>query len=677
MSSLKRGLDQVASTSGNVVKRVRVLPYKRMLRRSTLTQSSPSIMSPTNSALDLAGLENIPGSSSENTVISPVVEKWGEYDSDGFIIPRWWMSPSSLYNYMLKDPLLDWLKGDGIKNSKINRYAVQSDDCFRSFLLNKGNEFEDAVMDYLVQDHGEDNIKQVAFGIDDIRSRAKYEETIELMKAGVPMIQQAVLHNRNNSTYGSADLIVRSDWINKLISEPSISEEDAKIGSPSLGHSDFHYRVIDVKWKTLNLTADGIGLTNSQMTPGNKAQVIVYNTALGKIQGYEPAECYLLGRGYKYTSRGELYSGNNCFDKLGTVSVTGRDKDYLDRIEKALQWKRDVRTSGKNWQVLPIPSRPELYPNMCNKYDFPYSQVKKELAVELNDITMLWNCGTKQRDNAFAGGVRSWKDPLCSTNVMGIYGPKTSVIIQKMLDFNHGNIGKDALVIPKKIKNNWFNWRSKSTKLEFFLDFENFNNVIDTFETFPCRTPVSEFIFMAGLGYINENGKWVYKCFSTNAITHAEERRIFDEMHEYIDQISEEYGVKDPVFYHWGNAEQSLYSNLLDRHPQANWQVPKFGDFLTVMKEEPILVKDVLSFGLKAIGNGMHKHGLINLQWKFNDSCANGQDAMIEAFKCYQEVRGISRRSVQNSRKFRDIIKYNEIDCRMVYAIIKYLRENH
>jgi len=91
---------------------------------------------------------------------------------------------------------------------------------------------------------------------------------------------------------------------------------------------------------------------------------------------------------------------------------------------------------------------------------------------------------------------------------------------------------------------------------------------------------------------------------------------------------------------------------------------------LDVMKAEPILVKGVLSFGLKSVGNSLHKLGLINLQWIPGD-CEDGQAAMINAYKCYQAG------SVKNNKVFKDIIKYNEVDCRMVYEIINYLRVHH
>ena len=39
------------------------------------------------------------------------------------------------------------------------------------------------------------------------------------MKQGIPIIHSAPIYNRKNNTYGIIDLLVRSDYINKLFQE--------------------------------------------------------------------------------------------------------------------------------------------------------------------------------------------------------------------------------------------------------------------------------------------------------------------------------------------------------------------------------------------------------------------------------------------------------------------------
>ena len=90
----------------------------------------------------------------------------------------------------------------------------------------------------------------------------------------------------------------------------------------------------------------------------------VYNTALGRIQGYEPPVGYLLGRNWK---QGKV-RGTGCLERIGAVRL---DKTY-DRHDgaplgdltlRAHAWVREVRREGADWDVLPVPTRPELYPH--------------------------------------------------------------------------------------------------------------------------------------------------------------------------------------------------------------------------------------------------------------------------------------------------------------------------
>ena len=91
---------------------------------------------------------------------------------------------------------------------------------------------------------------------EDARTLAKAEATFEHMRAGVPVIEQAVLRNPQNRTYGLADLLVRSDHMNDLVPD-SISAEEAAMPAPALGGQPWHYRALDVKFHTMDLLKDG------------------------------------------------------------------------------------------------------------------------------------------------------------------------------------------------------------------------------------------------------------------------------------------------------------------------------------------------------------------------------------------------------------------------------------
>lgn len=596
-----------------------------------------------------------------------------------------WNSASSVQNYMLNDPILDWLKLH--KKPSIDKNSKG----FFNFLMRKGNEFEDAVVEYIRNKFDDKDFIQISEGVEDIISVSKYRETVECMKKGIPIIYQGVLHNAKNKTYGCPDFIVRSDYLNELVLTRVIDDKSAYVRAPGIDQP-YHYRIVDIKFCTLKLRADGEHLLNSGRNPCIKAQLLIYNTALGEVQGYTPPTCYVLGRGWNYTSKGEKYSGNRCDDKLGKIDVDGIDISYHSKIKDALAWRDRLKVEGSTWNVLPEPSVEELYPNMCNQYDAPYGKVKKELADQLDEITLLWMCGVKNRESCAQHGVTRWTDERCTVETLGMTGDIKAPTLERMLDFNHGKVAPnedpEAKVVPRFINNNWYNWRGQNmngggrsdptVNLEFFIDFENTTNILDDMQSLPAIGG-SNIIFMVGLGYMTPDTKqWKYHCFVAPSLSQKGEFDMFKRFHTIVDAICRKYKCPDPNFYHWGHAETTLYNNMLDRQSRRGaqgWNPPKFCDFLRVMKDEIILVKGVLNFSLKSIGKGLHSHGLIDLTWDSGD-CESGLDAMVKAGECYRKAK--SRGSnVLADDTMQKIIKYNEVDCKMIYEIITYLRNNH
>ena len=196
------------------------------------------------------------------------------------------VAASTIRNYMLNDPLIDFLKEYNINslsdvpsripNSKSNvNYNI---DIFTKHIMGAGVEFENELIELIKKSH---KVVKVA---DFIHSKKpeKFEETINLMKQGVPIIYQGVLHDYENKTFGIPDLIVRSDYINKLMGYNVISDEEAKFGSPKL-KTPFHYKIIDIKHSNIPLRADGLHILNSESIPAYKGQIYIYTIALNKV----------------------------------------------------------------------------------------------------------------------------------------------------------------------------------------------------------------------------------------------------------------------------------------------------------------------------------------------------------------------------------------------------------
>lgn len=349
-----------------------------------------------------------------------------------------YVSASSVHNYILNDTLVDWLKMYMYKDLKndVNNY-----------ILEQGIKFEKKVIDTLKSKLNTESFVQVYKG-DDYegfvpKDNILYESTLELMSKKTGIIYQGVLHGNNSfKFYGCPDLIIRTDLLNKLF-------------NTTQGPKESLYSIIDIKFCTLHLTSNGINIQNNGRMTANKAQVMIYNKLLN-ISGYKSNDCFILGRGFDYTKNGIKIESNSFLDRLGIVDPNGYDSWLNSKIEESYKWLIDLKTNGSTWSIDP-PSRKELYPNMCVKYDFV--KQKKELAKKISEITMLWNVGIKHRELCHSKGVFRMDDNRLTIELMELPDTERSKTIQKMIDFNQGKIFPNSFVIPNKIskKGEWCN----------------------------------------------------------------------------------------------------------------------------------------------------------------------------------------------------------------------------
>ena len=99
----------------------------------------------------------------------------------------------------------------------------------------------------------------------------------------------------------------------------------------------------------------------------------------------------------------------------------------------------------------------------------------------------------------------------------------------------------------------------------------------------------------------------------------------------------------EPLVFHWSHAETSsfvtAYNAAIQRHPDRakNWMTLRWFDFLKqVIKEEPVVVRGALSFGLKAIAQAMRNLGLIETKWESGP--VDGLGAMVGALWCADQA---------------------------------------
>lgn len=623
-----------------------------------------------------------------------------------------WVSATSTKNYSLKDPLLDWIKEHMFDFSQKNvEYTScakkmmfhKSRENFTQYIMERGKEFEEKVIGLLYKGCRKniDESKIVDIGGDiNARSCEKAKETIKHIKNFTPIIYSGVLHDHETKTYGVPDLIVRGDYLKFLVDENPLKdfEEKSKV-----------YYIVDIKFTTLNLRSNGVNLLNSGSVPAYKSQLFIYNRALDRIQKKITNKAFLLGRKWLYKKGSEIFSGDSCFERLGEVNFSTVDESVKDSTKNAVKWILKMRKKGKDWNpyLNPNPVK-ELYPNMCNNYDFPYRFIKESISEKTRELTGLWNVGVKGRKIANKQGIYKWSDKKCTAKTLGITGNYTSNIISKILNINQSD---KNLILPHKIKNNRKYWKEKKC-VEFYVDFESVNDVITDFSKMPKVTG-QNLTFMIGVGHRNIKGEWIYKNFITDKLSVDDEYKIFLEFTNYIRAEMLWRKCYNPLLVHWAHFEQSCWKKTIQKFKDKGYDtkifctvtnlIPlntdingkrkliHFKDYTKktikpyalwlnlqkVFKEEPIVIKGCTGgFNLKEITKKMFNHGFIKTNYDSDNLCGNGTCAMLSALKASQDAKnkGISMKRVPIMK---NIEKYNEIDCKVMMEIIEYLREKH
>ena len=565
------------------------------------------------------------------------------------------ISATSIRNFMLNDPLLDYLKEYNIKSLSVQPINKKQ-NIFTEHIMKSGIEFENELIKLLIKNH---KIIKVA-EFNELKNIKKLNETISLMKSGTPIIYQGVLHNYENNTYGLPDLIVRSDYINKLMNYQVIDPEEEKIPAAKLG-TKFHYKVIDIKHSTIQLRSDGIHILNSDNAPAYKGQLYIYTNALNKIQGVNINKAFIWGKKYSYESCNVKYNITDFLNKLATVNFDDIDSEYVEQTQNGINWIKTLREEGSNWNLLPIPCKSELFPNMKNVKDDEYHNIKKELSENIDEITQVWNCGFKKRKLAHSKFVFSWRDPKFNSKLLNMDKGKIGPVIDKILNINRQKKDK---IRPKKINYDRENWLA-CKELEFYLDFETFNTNLDSIiQDGTIIDENNQYIFMIGIGY-EKNKKWVFKSFVMEQKDNLSEEKMFIDFMDYINKVLKQENKKTCKMYHWSFAEVGSYNNFKSRHSDLAIidNHISFYDLNKVFVNEPITVNGALNYSLKTIAKALKKNNLIKSTWDETSVCSNGLNAMILANNLYD-----SNASIEDP-VMKEIIYYNEIDCKVLWEI--------
>jgi len=599
-----------------------------------------------------------------------------------------WVSATKTYNAMMNNHLVDWLNlyGKELLNGK------KDNDEFTNFLADQGIKFERKIYEHLSKNF---EVKKVS----DYYSAELVQKTLEYMKKGVQIIISAPLANNKTATYGIADLLIRSDVINDVFEYPEneklMKDNDVEVSGKKL-KQNFHYRVFDIKYSTLNLAANGKFILNNPKFNAYKSQLYIYNEALGHMQGYTPTETYIIGRKTIYRNNSVKHETKNSLERIGVINYNTNDKTIIQKTKEAVFWYRIIQRKGALWKIDP-PSVLELYPNMC-VCSGKWNSVKKDLAIKLGDVTLLWNCGIKQRENMYDNETYSFYSEKFKVEMLGL-GKRNMDIVKNIIKVNFPDtkdrITKDnyvivepkSLIIPEKIEEESL----QNNMIEYYVDFETFTDVCQNNNSVPEYKNFN-MIFMIGVGWFEEcihvnykrtsvtkhsatkhnltehttKYEWKYKQFIARTPDHMGE---FEIMKEFYDFIMKKSNVR---LYHW-KADEFFWKKAIERINNSsinfNFESFEWYDIMKIFLKHNIAINGVYDYGLKSIANGMLKHNMITTN--LEAECSNGMMAMIKAWQCYQKYKNPIKAPIM-----KDIARYNQYDCKVMADILSYIRNN-
>ena len=579
-----------------------------------------------------------------------------------------WISGTAIKNYLLNDPALDWLElyynkninDNIITNFNKRKLQKQNKNFNNNYLCNLGNQFENKIYQDLIHKYPNDCI--LLNNSNDQISETSFNKTLYHINNKTPIILQATLIDKELKLRGIADILIRSDYINKLFKNKVLDD------NLIYQNNKLYYLVIDIKYSNLTLCANGRFIRNNDRYKSYKGQLLIYNLILGRIQKFTSRYCYIMAKNWKIDSRINYNSGNSCYDLLGIIDYKTFDNKYIKSTQNAIEWVRRVRNDGNNWDIY-YPHINEMCLNASNTIDDKWSDVKKNILKTTKDITCVWMLSPEHRNKARELGITQYTDNRLTVKLLELSDTSTTKTIDKILKINQQN---SINIYPEKITNKTLNWHKKYPT-DFYIDFETLNTALITDEVNINNTEsFNDFIFMIGIGYI-QNNQWNYLNLTADTI--QEEDKLIKEMIQFI---IKQKNILDPNnnypirLFHWSPAEQTHFNRVMDKNDKLlnilyNYDI-HWIDLCDIFIKTPIVVRGATTFKLKDIANAMFSLNLITTHW--TNSINSGFTAMMSAADYY-------RNNKDNINIITEIEEYNMVDCKVMWDIVNYLRINN
>ena len=311
-----------------------------------------------------------------------------------------------------------------------------------------------------------------------------------------------------------------------------------------------------------------------------------------------------------------------------------------NKIHDAIKWRKKVISEGKLWNCYKY-NEIGLAPNMNLQRNTPWNDVKKTLAYERGELTLLWSITFKQRNEAWARGIYSLSQlftPLGRKTIENLVNLTKMKTIDNILSVNNPN--HSLSITPRR----WIT--VPSAKYIVSIDYETIHNF-----QFHDKPP---WIFLVGVVILNTKSKNITHLQWTLPNLHPDHQN--EMLHNFINAIP-----NDHVLLHWSNIEQNLLNKWIGKQPQLKWF-----DLLDYFRKNNIGIRGAYNFGLKDIATSLYNLNCIpKCIWDKND-IHSGFHAMKTAINHYTKSA--------NPDDMERIKKYNLVDCKVLLEIYKYIK---
>ena len=535
---------------------------------------------------------------------------------------------SLLKNHILKDSISDWFNiYDYILPNKYKKDEISH---YKEHILNESINYKHKLLNKLIE----------VSGIYTNINNKTVDETKHLILNNEPLIINGSLYSKEDNIYINCDIIIKYDHFKNIF--PDITN----IQFDRLYNDYNNYMLIDISYSTIKFKADLIDIINDGNILYKKCSLYAFQKAFNEFIGYKPY-CFILGKQYQYK--------NNILPKKNFICNITIDNNIINKYRDALDWINYIKINYKNLHIYPNPNHSELYPNM-NYTESNWELEKKNLAIFIKEITLVWNISYEERCNYIMNGIKCWDDKYLINNLKKT---KRRDIQERMI---HMNLNNDVLIYPRK---------NISQLLKNILELDGIYFDIESFIPFDEKQSFFEDInipeepIIAIIGFIYNNS---YYNYTIQEYTTKDEERIIKLFSDKLFKLCNYRGNIN--IYHWGHAENNYFKYIYKKYPHIPFPKLNLINILDHFRSEPVIVQGVFKFGLKEIGNALYKNGLINTTWGKND---NGLDTMIR-FKeiCLERNKNIP---LKRYNEISEIIEYNMIDCRVLFDIVEVLRK--